>query len=111
MAEEIQNETNPHKQGSVNSSAIIIIGIIVIIGAIIAGIVFFRNKIKSAFSKKDDTSQVQDQASTSDNLNDSSVNELDGIARMGENQNDTEEPQKEESITLPEETVEKIVRQ
>lgn len=116
MAEGEQNKPQTKTQGSVPPFAIVMIILVVIAGLGVTIFVFFKDKIKSAFSKQDDSNtaqsdkQVSDSSSVTDNLTiDSAVNESEKIQKMGDAQDNTVEPAKESTLTLPEET-EKIVR-
>lgn len=115
MAEGEQNKPLTKTQGSVPPFAIVMIILVVIAGLGVTIFVFFKDKIKSAFSSKDDSNtvqsdkQVSDSSSVTDNLTDSVVNESEKIQQMGDTQENTTEPKQESTLTLPEET-DKIVR-
>lgn len=109
MAEETQSKTNPSKLGSVNSSTILVIAIIVVIGGIIAIAVFFKNGFKSLFSKKDsDTLPKTDEVEKVEEKTQSVVEDLQTESSQDANSTDVEKSN-EESITLPEDAL-KITR-
>ncbi|MDE2590220.1 MAG: hypothetical protein KGL95_11240 [Patescibacteria group bacterium] len=109
MAEGEQNKSQTSNSGSVPPFAIIMIVLVIIAGLGVTCFVFFKDKIKSAFSKKDDSNPATDQITNGDNLTDSAVNESENMTKMGDTLDNTAEPKEENPITMPEDT-QKIVR-